>query len=100
MVLALFAVFLVGGVFFEHFYCPGRCPSCADGTAAVAELDHTMTWSLELGMAGGMSHSLRYFSDYYCCCVHDFSKNHAGCKSKTKPAKSLARQKGRANLLE
>ena len=97
MILALFAVCFVGGVTFEHCYCPGRSSSCSDGSAALGLMDHSMTWSLELAQfSGGLGHSLRYFSDYYCCCVHDFSKNHAGCKH---TSKARGRDAGKAALL-
>ena len=90
VVLVLFAAFLVGGVTFEHFYCPSRSVACADGSAlsggqeggfraAEGRLEQTVTWSMYTGGAGQIAN---YFTDYYCCCVHDFSRKHEACKTR------------------
>ena len=90
MVLVLFAAFLVGGVTMEHFYCPERSAACTDGSALAAQgegdslsraegqLDVLMQWSL---LSGGLSRSMSHFTDYYCCCVHDFARKHSVCKN-------------------
>ena len=89
VVLVLFATFLFGGVTFEHFYCPGRASACADGSAlragvaegfrAEGQLEQTMAGSL---FTGGVGKSMNFFTDYYCCCVHDFSRKYEVCKTK------------------